>query len=66
MRHALIGFGIAILFVGALLGLDAKGLRTLMLASPDGVLAAGILTFAMGCTFSSVQMGVAIMLLPDK
>lgn len=66
MRHALIGFGIAILFVAALLGVDAKGLRTLMLASPDGLLAAGVLTFAMGLTFSSVQMGIAVMLLPDR
>ncbi|WP_029004738.1 hypothetical protein [Azorhizobium doebereinerae] len=66
MRHAAIGFGIAILFVGALLALDAQGLRSLLVAAPDGWLAAGVLTFAMGLTFSSVQMGAAVMLLTTR
>ncbi|MGU3496697.1 hypothetical protein ACLBXM_21865 [Xanthobacteraceae bacterium A53D] len=66
MRHAAIGFGIAGLFVAVLLALDIYGLRTLMAASSDGWLAAGILTFAMGLTFSSVQMGAAIMLLAQR
>ncbi len=66
VRHAAIGFAIAILFVGALLALDAQGLRTLLRASSDGWLAGAILTFAMGLTFASVQMGAAVMLLSRR
>jgi len=66
MRHAAIGFGIAVVFVAVLLALDAQGLRTLMFRGPDGWLAAGVLAFAMGLTFGSVQMGVAVMLLTTR
>lgn len=66
IRHALIGFAIAFGFVCLFLALDLHGLRTLMVASPDGVLAAAVLAFAMGLTFGSVQMGVAVMLLPRE
>ncbi len=54
------------MFVAVLLALDAQGLRTLMARSADGWLAAGILTFAMGLTFGSVQMGVAVMMLAAR
>ena len=52
IRHAAIGFGVAVLFVG------------LLLASSAG-LALAILTFSVGLTFSSVQMGFAVMFLRD-
>lgn len=66
LRHAVIGFGVALVFVAILLALDAHGLRTLMMRGPDGWLAAGVLAFAMGLTFGSVQMGVAVMLLTAR
>lgn len=66
LRHAAIGFGVAFVFVAILLALDAHGLRTLMMRGADGWLAAAVLTFAMGLTFGSVQMGVAVMLLSTR
>lgn len=65
-RHALIGFGVAVLFSGMLFWLDAAGLRTLVAASPVGMIAAGALTFLFCLTFGSVQMGIAIMQLADQ
>jgi hypothetical protein len=62
-RHALIGFGIALAFVGALLAFDIGGFRSLAAASPSGWLAAIMLAFSTGVTFASLQMGFAIMLL---
>ena len=61
LRHAAIGFGVAFLVVGLILWTDLAGLRTLILGSEVGLLALGILTFFMGLTFGSAQMGFAIM-----
>ena len=66
MRHALIGFALAILFVGALLAFDVARLGSLVRASSTGGLAALILVFSVGVTFSSVQMGFAVMLLASR
>lgn len=66
LRHALVGFGISALFVAALTALDVCGLGTLLATSGDGILAVAILTFALGLTFGSVQMGFAVMLLSDR
>lgn len=63
-RHALIGFAIAALFVGAMVGFDVGGFATLAGKSGAGPLAVAVLTFFLGLTFASVQMGAAIMLLP--
>lgn len=65
MRHALIGFALAIVFVGALLALDVARLGSLIWVSPTGVIAAFVLTFSIGVTFASVQMGFAVMLLSE-
>lgn len=65
LRHALIGFALAIVFVGLLLALDVARLGSLILASPTGVIAAFVLTFSIGVTFASVQMGFAVMLLSE-
>jgi hypothetical protein len=65
MRHAAIGFGLAIVFVGLLLALDIGGIATLIFASSSGSLALAVLTFSVGLTFSSVQMGFAVMFLRD-
>ncbi|MGF1453965.1 MAG: hypothetical protein ACFB6R_01170 [Alphaproteobacteria bacterium] len=60
--HALLGFAIAVVFIGMLLISDAANLRTLTFKSDIGLLALGILTLLMGQTFASVQMGVALWL----
>ena len=65
IRHALIGIAVAFVFVGALLAFDVARLGTLVWASPSGGLAVAALTFALGLTFGSVQMGVAVMLLGE-
>lgn len=65
LRHALIGFAIGIAFVLCLLHLDVGELGTLIGAEPSGLVAASALAFVMGITFGSVQMGFAVMLLPD-
>lgn len=65
IRHAAIGFGVAILFVGLLLALDIGGIAKLIFASSSAGLALAILTFSVGLTFSSVQMGFAVMFLRD-
>lgn len=63
--HALVGFGLAILFVGTLTALDVFHLGALLRGSEDGLLALAVLTFAVGLTFGSVQMGFAVMLMSD-
>lgn len=64
-RHAIIGFGLAIVFVGALTAFDIFHLGGLLRGSEDGLLALAVLTFALGITFGSVQMGFAVMLMDD-
>jgi hypothetical protein len=65
-RHALAGFGLAVVFVGALLALDVAGLGTMVWRSPNGAMAVAALTFAVGLTFASAQMGFAVMLLGEE
>lgn len=65
IRHALIGFGLALVFVALLLALDIGGIATLIFASSSAALALIILVFSMAATFSSVQMGFAIMFLRE-
>ncbi len=64
--HALIGFGIAGLFAAMLFGLDVAGLRSLVVQSSVGWVAASALTFLLCLTFGSVQMGIAIMQLESN
>ncbi len=65
LKNAAIGFGLAVIFVGALMVFDVNGLRTLIWASDMWLLALFILTFFTGLTFGSVQIGVAVMLLGE-
>jgi len=64
--HAAIGFGLAFVFVGALVAFDTGGLRTLMMSSDVGLVAFFLLVFLNGLTFGSVQIGVAVMLLGEE
>ncbi|MFG1379398.1 hypothetical protein [Xanthobacter autotrophicus] len=66
LRHALIGVGVAAVFVALLAAFDVAHLGTLFATSQDGPLALIVLTLALGVTFGSVQMGFAVMLMSDK
>lgn len=66
IRHAVIGVGVAALFVAALVAFDVARLGTLFASSGDGMLAVAVLTMALGVTFGSVQMGFAVMLMSDR
>ncbi|MEL6364084.1 MAG: hypothetical protein AAFR11_04515 [Pseudomonadota bacterium] len=61
-RHALIGFGIGAAFIAFLLWRDAGGLGGLIIQSDAGLIAGGVLVFAVGSTFAAVQMSMAAML----
>lgn len=65
-RHAAIGFAVAAAFVGALVALDVYGIGSLIHGHADGTLALAILTFAVGLTFASAQMGFAVMLMSER
>ena len=59
--HAALGFAFALFFVLTLLAFDVGALRSLLLESEQKWTALFVLTFFMGLTFGSVQMGIAIM-----
>ncbi len=59
--HAVAGFAFAIFVVLVLLAFDVAHLRSLLMASDQKWIALFVLTFFMGLTFGSVQMGIAIM-----
>jgi hypothetical protein len=63
--HTLIGYGLATLFVGALIGFDLGGIATLI-ANQDAEPFILLLWFFVGLTFASAQMGMAIMSLTDE
>lgn len=62
--NAVIGFGVAVVFVAALIVLDVGGFSTLTARSDVALMAVSVLTFFLGLTFASVQMGIAVMMLP--
>ena len=66
LRHAAIGIAVAAVFVALLVAFDVAHLASLFAHSPDGWLALGVLTVALGITFGSVQMGFAVMLMDDE
>jgi hypothetical protein len=59
--HALVGFGLAALFMGAMLWSDPGGVGALILRE-GGAPVIALLWFFIGLTFGSVQIGAAIML----
>lgn len=64
IRHALVGLAIAVVAVGLIMWSDISGLGTLIARSEQGLFVLVLLTVMMGLTFSSLQMGFAVMLLP--
>lgn len=61
-RNALIGFSAAAFFVGVLALADIGGFGTTIARSDSGPLAIGLVIYFLGLTFSSVQIGMVIML----
>src|SRR5271167_3466730 len=66
IRHALIGFSIGLFTVALIVSQDLGHIGTLIKSSNDRWLALGLLCFLFGLTFGSLQMGFAIMLLPEE
>lgn len=65
-RHAALGFIIAAVAVALVMVSDFAKLGTLIMASDVGWLALFMLTFFLGLTLASVQMGIAIILLDER
>ena len=65
LKHCLIGFAVAGLFVATLLTLNVANLRSLILGSDVGWLALLMLWIFNGIVFAGVQNGVAIMMMAE-
>lgn len=65
IRHAAIGFALAGTFVGILVWFDIGNIGTILAQSGIRVFATALLVMMVGLTFSSVQMGYAVMTKPD-
>jgi hypothetical protein len=65
IRSAIMGFGLAALFVAILLALDVAHLRHLVLGSDMAFVAVGMLWFLNGIVFAGVQFGWAVMQLAE-
>ncbi|MCR8725306.1 hypothetical protein [Frigidibacter sp. ROC022] len=61
IRHSLIGFALAALFVALLVGFDIAGLRHLVLETDGGWLAGLVMVMLNGIVFAGVQFSIAIM-----
>lgn len=64
-RHAAIGFGVAAIFVGALLLADPNGIGGLLLTAAGHWWPALALWLFTGLTFGAAQIGAATMLLAE-
>lgn len=65
IRHVLIGFGLAAVFVAALLWFDVAHLWHLVSTSDIGFLAVFLLWFSNGIVFAGVQFGIAVTRMSD-
>ena len=66
IRHTLIGFGLAAVFVALLFWFNVANLWHLVTHDPAGPLAAFLLVMFNGIVFSGVQFGIAIMRLGNE
>ena len=66
IRHSLIGFGVAAVFVALLMIFDVMNLRTMILKDSAALLAVFILWFFNGVVFAGVQFAYAISSLARK
>ena len=65
LRHGLIGFALALVFVAMLLAFDVAGLWHLVTHTADGPIAVIMLVVFFTITFGAVQIGYQIMMLGD-
>jgi hypothetical protein len=65
IKHALIGFSVAAVFVGAILYLNVANLWHLISGSDIGIMALFVFWVLNGLVFGGVQMAVAVMLMAD-
>ncbi len=65
LRQIALGFALSAVFVGLLLGFDVANLRSLILATKGGWLAAFLLFFFNGLVFAGVQFAISIMRMAD-
>lgn len=61
IRNVLIGIGLAVAFVAALLGFNVANLRHLILGSDMGWIAVAMLVVFNAVVFSGVQFAIAVM-----
>lgn len=61
IRHTLIGFVLAAVFVALLFWFDVAGLWHLVTHTEGGWIAAGLLVMFNGIVFSGAQFGIAVM-----
>ena len=61
IRHSLIGFAIAAVFVAGLVYFNVANLQHLLFSSPGGMLGLFLLFFFNGLLFASVQFAIAVM-----
>ena len=61
IRHCLIGFAIAGVFVAGLVWMNVANLQHLLFSSPGGMLGLFLLFFFNGLLFASVQFAIAVM-----
>lgn len=66
IRSVALGFALAVLFTGLLIGLDVAHLRHLVLSSPLGWLAALMLVIFNGILFSGVQFAFVVMRMAES
>ena len=65
IRQVGFGFALSAVFVALLLGFDMAHLRSLMLTTQGGYIAAFLLFFFNGLVFAGVQFAIAIMRMSD-
>jgi hypothetical protein len=61
VKNAAIGFALAGVFVAAMLTFNVGNMATLVTQSDIGIFAVALMTFMIGLTFASIQMGFAVM-----
>lgn len=66
IRHVLIGFAVAAVFVAGLLWFNIGNLWHLVSTSPVGWMAVAMLFFANAIVFSGVQFAIAVMQMAEK
>ena len=66
ISHGALGFGLAAVFVGALLAFDPQDTGTLLLTAAGHWWPVMVLWFFTGLTFGAVQIGAATMLLAQR